>query len=168
MVIPRKRVGSPRVTHPCATNFAGNKFLAPFVRLACIRHAASVRPEPGSNSHESSWVSWLLIFCWLFFILLVCSVSNLFRLNWSDFSIRTLTHFGVCLYSVFNELSLSSQVTTSTYYHAIVSLSNIFYNFFNVFFFRSDVLYRTSVNIAWIHSACQHFFKLFLRLIFLL
>ena len=62
MVIPRKRVGSPRVTHPCATNFAGNKFLAPFVRLACIRHAASVRPEPGSNSHESSWVSWLLIF----------------------------------------------------------------------------------------------------------
>ncbi len=24
------------------------------VRLACIRHAASVRPEPGSNSHKSS------------------------------------------------------------------------------------------------------------------
>ncbi len=24
--------------------------LPPFVRLACIRHAASVRPEPGSNS----------------------------------------------------------------------------------------------------------------------
>ena len=23
-----------------------------FARLACIRHAASVRPEPGSNSHE--------------------------------------------------------------------------------------------------------------------
>ncbi len=22
------------------------------VRLACIRHAASVRPEPGSNSHK--------------------------------------------------------------------------------------------------------------------
>ena len=157
MVIPRKRVGSPRVTHPCATNFAGNKFLAPFVRLACIRHAASVRPEPGSNSHESSWVSWLLIFCWLFFILLVCSVSNLFRLNWSDFSIRPL-HI---LVFVFIQFSMSfrclSQVTTSIYYHAIDSLSNIFYNFFNVFFFRSDVLYRTSVNIAWIHSACQHF-----------
>ena len=24
------------------------------VRLACIRHAASVRPEPGSNSHNKS------------------------------------------------------------------------------------------------------------------
>ena len=25
--------------------------LVPLARLACIRHAASVRPEPGSNSH---------------------------------------------------------------------------------------------------------------------
>ena len=25
------------------------------VRLACIRHAASVRPEPGSNSHENTF-----------------------------------------------------------------------------------------------------------------
>jgi hypothetical protein len=34
----------PRVTHPCATNPEGS------VRLACVRHAASVRSEPGSNS----------------------------------------------------------------------------------------------------------------------
>src|SRR3546814_15316496 len=34
----------PRVTHPCATKPEG------FVRLACVRHAASVRSEPGSNS----------------------------------------------------------------------------------------------------------------------
>ena len=34
----------PRVTHPCATNPEG------FVRLACVRHAASVRSEPESNS----------------------------------------------------------------------------------------------------------------------
>ena len=26
-----------------------------FVRLACVRHAASVRPEPGSNSPFDSW-----------------------------------------------------------------------------------------------------------------
>ena len=40
----------PRVTHPCATKPEG------FVRLACVRHAASVRSEPGSNSqvHEQS------------------------------------------------------------------------------------------------------------------
>ncbi|CCG06579.1 unnamed protein product, partial [Pararhodospirillum photometricum DSM 122] len=34
----------PRVTHPCATHPEG------CVRLACVRPAASVRPEPGSNS----------------------------------------------------------------------------------------------------------------------
>jgi hypothetical protein len=34
----------PRVTHPCATNPEGS------VRLACVRHAASVRSEPESNS----------------------------------------------------------------------------------------------------------------------
>jgi hypothetical protein len=36
--------GCLRVTHPSATIPEGT------VRLACIRHAASVRPEPGSNS----------------------------------------------------------------------------------------------------------------------
>jgi hypothetical protein len=34
----------PRVTHPCATDPEGS------VRLACVKHAASVRSEPGSNS----------------------------------------------------------------------------------------------------------------------
>src|SRR6185437_9837144 len=34
----------PRVTHPCATPSEEG------VRLACVRHAASVRSEPGSNS----------------------------------------------------------------------------------------------------------------------
>jgi hypothetical protein len=34
----------PRVPQPCATEAEAS------VRLACIRHAASVRPEPGSNS----------------------------------------------------------------------------------------------------------------------
>src|ERR1700753_1580304 len=38
----------PRVTHPfAALPRAEARFVAP---LACVRHAASVRPEPGSNS----------------------------------------------------------------------------------------------------------------------
>ena len=42
--------------------------LHPFARLACIRHAASVRPEPGSNSHERFSWAWLLIkVCWLIY-----------------------------------------------------------------------------------------------------
>src|SRR5215203_3097181 len=37
-----------RVTHPFATRSED------LVRLACIRHAASVHPEPGSNSPNMS------------------------------------------------------------------------------------------------------------------
>ena len=43
----------PCVTHPSATRSpteAGKR-----VRLACVRHAASVYPEPGSNSPSNVW-----------------------------------------------------------------------------------------------------------------
>ena len=42
----------PRATHPCATRGPGEP--RPRVRLACVKHAASVRSEPGSNSHVQS------------------------------------------------------------------------------------------------------------------
>ena len=46
--IPLSEAGCSRVTHPSATkNLSKPKF---FVRLACVKRAASVRPEPGSNS----------------------------------------------------------------------------------------------------------------------
>ena len=54
--IPRYGAGCPRVTHPFATKYR-HVFCRSFkrrlypVRLACVRHAASVHPEPGSNSH---------------------------------------------------------------------------------------------------------------------
>ena len=53
--IPHNGAGCPRVTHPSATQsssgFGRSLRLKSFVRLACVRHAASVHPEPGSNSH---------------------------------------------------------------------------------------------------------------------
>ena len=45
--------GYPRVTHPSATQSPidhPKNLKRCFVRLACVRHAASVHPEPGSNS----------------------------------------------------------------------------------------------------------------------
>ena len=47
-VIPVRGAGWSRVTHPFATLFPAKAGL--IVRLACVRHAASVHPEPGSNS----------------------------------------------------------------------------------------------------------------------
>ena len=45
--IPEEGAGSPRVTQPFATRFPPE---GGAVRLACVRRAASVHPEPGSNS----------------------------------------------------------------------------------------------------------------------
>ena len=45
--IPESRAGWSRVTQPFATRFPPERGA---VRLACVRRAASVHPEPGSNS----------------------------------------------------------------------------------------------------------------------
>ena len=48
MGIPKYEAGWSRVTHPFATLCPAEAGL--IVRLACVKHAASVHPEPGSNS----------------------------------------------------------------------------------------------------------------------
>src|SRR6478752_2957731 len=54
MVIPESRAGCSRVTHPFATDQTSKLVIT--VRLACVKHAASVRPEPESNSPlMSTW-----------------------------------------------------------------------------------------------------------------
>ena len=54
--ISLRKAGCPRVTHPFATLsklYRSEEFKSKRpVRLACVRHAASVRPEPGSNSQK--------------------------------------------------------------------------------------------------------------------
>ena len=73
-VVPLYEAGYPRVTHPSATQSPQmNQSTAScvnlrercFVRLACVKHAASVHPEPGSNSHVKVCIAqklaWLII-----------------------------------------------------------------------------------------------------------
>ena len=45
-----KEAGCSRVTHPSATRFESYYYNSSLVRLACLKHTASVRPEPESNS----------------------------------------------------------------------------------------------------------------------
>ena len=49
MVFPLFEAGYLRVTQPFAANYVFSEENE-FARLACIRRAANVRPEPGSNS----------------------------------------------------------------------------------------------------------------------
>lgn len=56
--IPLQRAGYSRVTHPFAA-FPRCKHLV-LARLACVRHAASVHPEPGSNSSiQTHCICWM-------------------------------------------------------------------------------------------------------------
>ena len=80
--------GYPRVTHPSATKFKITRFHLNFVRLACVKHAASVHPEPGSNSHVeicSCQNIWLFPFLKLFVQAFGITVFRLF-LNFSPAS----------------------------------------------------------------------------------
>ena len=81
--------GYPRVTHPSATKFKITRFHLNFVRLACVKHAASVHPEPGSNSHVeicSCQNIWLFPFLKLFVQAFGITVFRLFlnfSFNWN-------------------------------------------------------------------------------------
>ena len=58
--IPLSEAGSSRVTHPSATKKITEIIFS--VRLACVRRAASVRPEPGSNSLFKLYIQTLRVF----------------------------------------------------------------------------------------------------------
>ncbi|PIR61274.1 MAG: hypothetical protein COU68_00415 [Candidatus Pacebacteria bacterium CG10_big_fil_rev_8_21_14_0_10_45_6] len=49
-----------RVTHPSATRQHLSKLRPAAVRLACLRHTASVHPEPGSNSQIKRYLFLML------------------------------------------------------------------------------------------------------------
>ena len=51
MIIPLYEAGCPHVTHPSAAKIFKSKLPNISARLACVKHAASVHPEPGSNSY---------------------------------------------------------------------------------------------------------------------
>ena len=74
-----------------------------FVRLACVKHAASVHPEPGSNSHVKKFscpvINWLnQMFIW-FTVLRLFLYRNvrvlLFTTPWNSLNLSRLFHCSV-------------------------------------------------------------------------
>ena len=99
-----------------------------FVRLACVRHAASVHPEPGSNSHVQSLVSncaWLSLtfFTWSTFWIFLKSKARP-----SLFFSRNLQGFAYCLMFGFHGavLLLSSAATVIYYNRSLLICQQLF------------------------------------------
>ncbi len=79
MAILVLRVGYLCITHPFATKVPEGTS----VRLACIRHAASVNPEPGSNSQKVKSQSTVIVL--VIFKLKILTKLNIAYVNYSVF-----------------------------------------------------------------------------------
>ena len=91
-VVPLYKAGYPRVTHPSATrvklHLTEVAFRKTLVRLACVKHAASVHPEPGSNSHKKFVCSERSGFFKEVALVLRDSIARIYCFKgWIDFSI---------------------------------------------------------------------------------
>ena len=137
-----------------------------FVRLACVKHAASVHPEPGSNSHVKSFflpeLIWqlirnnVLIYCFK-----VASLIEAF-LNYS----QNLSRFFTVQLSRF--FVLSSSATTSILYQMFDRLSTTFLIYFFAFIaIRIDFCRSSRVSLVIISCSPTivnnkfHFFCIF-------
>ena len=114
------------------------------VRLACVKHAASVHPEPGSNSHvQSLWFRTSLAFTKLFFLpsllLRFCSL-NFFQTGFPYILfIRNLSGLHCCLFvKVLLPLSSNSFILSQV----VCFVNNFFREFLNLFFNSFQTLLR--------------------------
>ena len=105
------------------------------VRLECVMHAASVHPEPGSNSLKNCITIRQSLHC---FDLLDVRSFALITQSFFKFK-RILGVFVHCCCSIFNEptavsLAVPRSVTACLFYHSQELLSTPFQNFFQSFF----------------------------------
>ena len=121
-----------------------------FVRLACVKHAASVHPEPGSNSHVKKFscpvINWLnQMFIW-FTVLRLFLYRNvrvlLFTTPWNSLNLSRLFHCSVIKVLCFVVVLGDSLFIIS---YQICFVKNFFSFFWKVFFqsVLSDLLSQT-------------------------
>ena len=88
---PPYKAAYPRVTHPSATNFSIARLHEKSVRLACVRHAASVHPEPGSNSH----VKMVFVSCQFYLALFTVNSGSFFVFRLSCLFLNFSENLGI-------------------------------------------------------------------------
>ena len=125
-----------------------------FARLACVKHAASVHPEPGSNSlvKSSPWVrinSWLILFP---FLLLFWFVYSRNRSEFSQIQGLPIKPFLLEFsgsYILFNlwlsrfVVSVGLSAATHLVYHKFFALSTIFFQIFYFLFWEIEAPHLT-------------------------
>ena len=150
--IPLSEAGCSRVTHPSATKNKDESLFS--VRLACVKRAASVRPEPGSNSLLNSIYQGFYSLKYLILFHNACVITAHFILfTW----VSLISHKesqGSLLFALFNFQDTLAPFSTSVFrvtayllYHSFFILSIPFWNFFRIFFNPFHFL-------RYLHSLC--------------
>ena len=134
-----------------------------FVRLACVKHAASVHPEPGSNSHNKISIQFQnqLAFKPLSFSLLFLVAQSFDCCSWMT-GISSGLNFSesfkvISLFSYQGSLLLPFFATAYLYYHSCASLSTTFL----IYFFVCCRFPRQLVYNITIFFDCQQLFLFF-------
>ena len=123
------------------------------VRLACLRHAASVHPEPGSNS-QKKYKSTI-------FIVVICFLSCLYLTFWID------------IFAQFSKIISAFSLKALLIYHLLFIKSRLISLFFSFFYFFvifrlsfTSLLFESTTNISFVLLLVKLFFY-FILLFFL-
>ena len=130
-----------------------------FVRLACVKHAASVHPEPGSNSHVKKLISVKL------------NLANSFIQIESEFTVLKVFNFHWSVLIDSQNLSRFLTVQLSMFFvllscDSLIILSNRCSFVKHFFIFLNSVLSSLSCDSLFILSKCFSFVKNFFKLFY--
>ena len=166
MLSPSQRqVAHALLTRPPLTFFR-SKLQNQFVRLECVKHAASVHPEPGSNSRikyfHGTWYRYLPFRAWfaLFTFSLgitirnriVCTSLEFNELFGSSFDVPCFVFSSfVVQFSRYRSLPLFA--TACLVYHTQFRLSRGFLNFFQVSFRHFRPL-KVTISCSFSRTPC--------------
>ena len=134
--IPFSEAGYSRVTHPSATKIINKSIIS--VRLACVRRAASVHPEPGSNSLKKLYISKAYAFNYPVSLRIT---RNYCFIVFSDFScLFLIKNQGISRVVIFVNVQFSKCLcficlseTAYLLYHSFLILSSTFSEIFVIF-----------------------------------
>ncbi len=130
-----------------------------FARLACVKHAASVHPEPGSNSLkkfvQDQNLAWLIFYPVSF--TLVLFFKNYILLNFQGYVTVQLSRFFLCCHLSSNFFIISG----------FVLFVKNFFNFFQKFFEVLSQLTQRVLILSLFFAVVNNFFN-FLNFLFFL
>ena len=122
-----------------------------FVRLECVMHAASVHPEPGSNSLENcisspvSRTQYQITSSDLFALLLLRALFFQKNLRSRISTVILLPWYTSSCCSIFNERRCRPFWGTAfLYYHITLTLSTLFFSFSKIFLSFFDSVSRSA------------------------